>query len=98
MKMTKEQFHTIAPKRTDRKFTDHYITKVDNNIFAVEDKVNIIIYIILFIPAVIIEFFAIIWDGGLKLFKIPPRTMRIDYIAKDNYPELYEQLSTMYKG
>ena len=48
--------------------------------FRVESKVYLIAYILLFIPAVVLTFFACIWDGGLKTFELPTRLGTSSYI------------------
>ena len=38
-------------------------------------------YILIFIPANIIDFIYLLWDGGIKHFEIMPRTIRTDIIT-----------------
>ena len=55
------------------------LSKVDG-CFRVDSKAYLIAYMILFIPAVVLTFFACLWDGGLKTFELPTRWVNGSYI------------------
>lgn len=96
MRMTKEQFHEVAPNRTERKCVEHHLIKTNDTTFVVKDKVNLIVYLLVVIPAIIITLLAVLWDGGLKTFEFPTRTVRTDYIHKEDNPEFFEKFVKIY--
>lgn len=71
-------------KNYERIACDHYIT--DNTTCSVKviTKVKWPVYIALFIPACIFQAVSLVWDGGLKNFRIESRTIHNDIVWKDS--------------
>ena len=49
------------------------LSKLDGNVYYIEALVKLPLFILLFIPASIIDMFAYMWDSGLKNFQFPSR-------------------------
>ena len=49
------------------------LSKLDGDVYHVEALIRLPIFILLFIPASIIDAFAYMWDEGLKNFQFPSR-------------------------
>ncbi len=62
---------------------NHYIEDNDDYSVNVISKVKMPVYILLFIPANIIQMLWCMWDGGLKNFSIEPRTYGTMNVWKD---------------
>lgn len=71
---------------------NHYITDETQYSIKVITQVKLPVYMLMFIPACILQACALVWDGGLKEFSIEPRTIRTDIIWKDGkrYKEFAE--------
>ena len=65
-----------------RPFCVYMLTKPDDISFVREQKLNLLAYIIIFIPIHILQVFLCLWDGGLKEFTILERTIGSDYLGK----------------
>ncbi len=63
---------------------DHYIEDHDGCSVNVISKVKMPVYILLFVPAHIIQMFLCMWDGGLKNFSIESRTYGTMNVWKDS--------------
>lgn len=92
MKMTKEQFHNIFPNRTEYFYIEHYLYRKNEQTIIIQDKINLILYLLLIIPAILANFFICVWDGGLKTYQFPYRTIRTDSIQKGWDTTTFEKL------
>lgn len=60
--------------RLEKIACNHYIEDNDGCSVNVISKVKMPVYILLFIPACIVQALMLMWDGGLKNFSIESRT------------------------
>lgn len=69
MKITATEFNNIfgTHKSNALEFT---MTK-DNNGFHFRERVKPWLFVLLFLPTVVVYFFRCLWDGGLKEFCLP---------------------------
>ena len=69
MKITATEFNNIfgTHKSNALEFT---MTK-DNNGFHFEERVKPWLFVLMFLPIVICQFFYLLWDGGLKEYELP---------------------------
>ena len=65
-----------------RPFCTYILIKENDHSFKREQKVNLLAYIIMFIPLHILQAFFLLWDGGLKEFEIFKRLLGIDILSK----------------
>lgn len=65
-----------------RPFCTYTLIEEDSCTIKREQKVNLLAYIIMFIPLHILQALVLIWDGGLKEFEIFKRTLGSDVLAK----------------
>ena len=65
-----------------RPFCSHTLIKQDDQTFIRDQKLGIFMYVLLFIPVHLIQFFECLWDGGLREFVILKRELGQDYIYK----------------
>jgi hypothetical protein len=68
-----------------RRLCSYYLIKHDKA-FVREQKLNLLSYIIIFIPIHILQAFVCMWDGGLREFTILNRNLGRDLITKDMVP------------
>ena len=59
------------------------LSKLDSDIYHVEALIRLPLFILLFIPASIIDMFAYMWDRGLKNFQFPFRWIDSYHIYPD---------------
>lgn len=62
---------------------NHYIEDNRHSVKVIT-KVKWPVYIALFIPACIFQAVALVWDGGLKNFRIESRTIHNNIVWKDS--------------
>ena len=62
-------------------FCNNYIWMNNLNEGMLKCDMKIWFYILMFIPSCIIEFFYLLWDGGIKYFEFFPRNVRTDTIT-----------------
>jgi hypothetical protein len=97
MRITRKQFCNICPNRiNDKFFINHYLYKENENTLVIKDKINLPVFVILFIPCVIIDFFYCMYDGGIKDFRLPERTVRIDRLYR--YDSKYEKFLEFFEN
>ena len=65
-----------------RPFCTYTLILKDNQTFEREQYVNLLAYIIMFIPLHILQAFVLMWDGGLKEFEIFKRNLGKDVLSK----------------
>ena len=74
-KLTFKEFATIAgwkeKHRRDRMFCNFYLVEEDEWSVVVTKKFKIYVYILLFLPMLLLSFFYCLWDGGLRNFEFP---------------------------
>ena len=63
---------------------NHYLADETTCSVKAVAKVKWPVYIALFIPACIFQAVGLIWDGGLKEFRIEPRTIHSYVVYKDS--------------
>lgn len=64
-----------------RPFCTYTLIKKDDSTIIREQKVNLLAYLIMFIPLHILQIFVLMWDGGLKEFEIFKRMLGKDLLA-----------------
>ena len=67
-----------------RPFCSYFLVKTENG-FRRECKINLLIYLITFIPAHLFAALYCMWDGGLKEFEFAGRLLGYDDIRDDGY-------------
>ena len=67
-------------------FCNYYIWMNNPNEGMMKCDIKIWFYILVFIPSCILQFFYLLWDGGIKEFKIPSTNIRfkITGLTSDN--------------
>ena len=65
-----------------RPFCSYTLILKDNQTFERLQKVNLLAYIIMFIPLHILQVLVLVWDVGLKEFEIFKRTLGKDILSK----------------
>ena len=65
----------------EKHFCNHYIWMNNSNEGMMKSNVKIWLYVLIFIPACILQFFYLLWDGGIKEFEIPSIIIRFDNIT-----------------
>ena len=67
-----------------RPFCSYTLIKEDDGRFKREQRVNLLVYIIIFIPFHLIQALYCLWDGGLKEFEICDRYLGGDWFVQDS--------------
>jgi hypothetical protein len=74
-KLTFKEFATLAnwkeKHKRDRIFCNFYLTEEDEWSVVITKKFKIYVYILLFLPLLLLSFFICLWDGGLRNFEFP---------------------------
>ena len=65
-----------------RPFCSYALVKKDDTTFIRYQSASLIMYLLLFIPVHLLQFFVCLWDGGLREFMIFGRALGNDYIHK----------------
>jgi hypothetical protein len=65
-----------------RSLCSYYLIKENDKIFKRVQKVNIFIYILIFIPLHLLQALVLLWDGGLREFIIFSRYLGTDTLVK----------------
>lgn len=65
-----------------RPLCSYYLIKEDDKTFKRVQNINIIIYILIFIPVHLLQAIVCLWDGGLKEFIIFNRNLGYDIMSK----------------
>lgn len=65
-----------------RPLCSYYLVKEDEKTFKRIQKMNIVSYVIIFIPVHLLQALVCMWDGGLKEFIIFSRHLGEDVLAK----------------
>jgi hypothetical protein len=65
-----------------RPFCDYTLSLKDSQTFEREQYVNLLAYIIMFIPLHILQILVLMWDGGLKEFEVFKRNLGKDVLSK----------------
>ena len=80
VKFSYRQFAEICNYKKDHKSErltrNFWLSKKSDVIFYIEEEVRLSIFILLFIPDIIITFFYCVWDGGLREFELPSRHIK----------------------
>lgn len=72
-------------KKWLRPYCTYILIKKDDNIFERKQYVNLFLYCLIFIPVHIAEFFAVLWDGGLKEFMLLKRFLGADILSRGSH-------------
>ena len=64
-----------------RPLCSYYLIKEDDKTFKRVQKVNILVYILIFIPLHLLQALICMWDGGLKEFIIFKPFLGVDILA-----------------
>lgn len=67
-----------------RPFCTYTLSLLDSQTFEREQKINLLAYILMFIPLHILQVFVLMWDGGLKEFEIFKRNLGKDVLSKSS--------------
>ena len=92
-KLTFKEFATLVgwkkKHRRDRMFCNFYLVEEDEWSVEVTKKFKIYVYILLFLPMLLLSFFYCLWDGGLREFEFPTYDMNtstyVMYKDANNY-------------
>lgn len=69
-----------------RPFCTHLLVRESDGRFKREQRVGWLAYIVLLLPAVLIQFFWCCWDGGIKEFEFPERYLGGDWFTPGTIP------------
>lgn len=64
-----------------RPLCSYYLIREDDKTFKREQSLNIITYLLIFVPIHILQAFVCLWDGGLKEFVIFDRFLGRDVLS-----------------
>lgn len=62
-----------------RKFCNYYLIKEEGYGFHRQQTVKFFIYALFFVPFVVGQFFYCCWDGGLREFTLPEKTLGTEH-------------------
>lgn len=79
-----------------RRFCSYTLTKIDDHTFKRTQRVNILAYIIIFIPIHVLQALVCMWDGGLKEFIIFNRYLGTDTLPKGS--EAFKRAEVVWNG
>ena len=79
-----------------RPFCTYTLLRKDERTIVREQRVNLLAYLILFIPLHILQIFVLMWDGGLKEFEFFKRMLGKDILAKGSTP--YDRAEAILAG
>jgi hypothetical protein len=65
-----------------RPFCTYTLLRQDDKTIVREQKVNLLAYLIMFIPLHFLQIIVLVWDGGLKEFEIFKRMLGKDVLSK----------------
>lgn len=65
-----------------RRLCSYYLIKENDTTFKRVQKINLVNYILVFIPVHLLQALVCLWDGGLKEFIIFSRDLGEDYLHK----------------
>ena len=65
-------------------FINSYLKETDGGNFILIDEVNLVMYLLLFIPIHLFQILYCIWDGGLKEFEICSRKISTRHLSWDS--------------
>lgn len=68
-----------------RRICRYDLIKESDTRFKREQRINLIIYLILFIPVHILQAFVCMWDGGLKEFEFAERYLGGDWLQTGSH-------------
>ena len=74
----------------------YYMHTSDNSAILLEQKINLILYLLLFIPAHISQLLILTWNSGIKNFKIVTRN--VNYTKVYPWNEKYEAANKVLKN
>ncbi len=77
-----------------RPLCSYTLIKEPDGRFKREQRVNIFIYILLFIPVCILQLLLCCWDGGIKEFEFPKLYLGEDWFTCGTIP--YERSQTVW--
>lgn len=63
-----------------RRFCSYRLVKTSDTEFKREQRINLIIYLLIFVPVHILQALWCMWDGGLKEFEFAGRYIGSDYL------------------
>lgn len=72
-----------------------YSLMQDERGFIREAKINLIAYILVFIPVHLVKIICLLWDGGLKEFTFEGR--HVDYDIVDEWNEAYSRAEEIWE-
>lgn len=70
--------------KDEKRFYNFYIYHYDNRCFKIWGRMKLWVYLLLFIPAHVIQFFYLLWDGGICKFGIEDRPVKYSYFYPDS--------------
>lgn len=75
MKITMKEYTFITNKNASPFIT--YNLNKESWGYTIKKRIKLIPYLIMFIPAHLIQLISCLWDGGIKYFEMEPRTIPI---------------------
>lgn len=79
-----------------RPFCSYTLVKKDDTTFIRYQSLNLLSYLLFFIPIHFIQFLVCLWDGGLREFTILGRALGHDYIQK--YQTAFARAEQIWNG
>lgn len=79
-----------------RSLCTYTLIKQDDMTFIREQKLDLFMYILMFLPMHLLQFFECLWDGGLREFTILKRELGRDYIEKQQ--AAFERANQIWNG
>ena len=81
-KLTKEEKSAYAKNATP---IADYVVEFNDYGIVVTKELKLWVYMLLFIPYCLIKIIYVIWDGGLRDFNFPPKTLATTHYYNDGY-------------
>ena len=75
-----------------RKLCTYTLTKESDIKYRRDQCIPVWLYVVLFIPACVVQAVWCMWDGGLKDFELPERYLGGDYLWSCDYDGLLEEV------
>ena len=73
-------------KKWLRPLCSYTLTKESDGRFKREQRISVLVYLLIFIPVHILQALWCLWDGGLREFEINERYLGGDWITEDSEP------------
>lgn len=72
MKITANEYAFITGRKTASSLYNYELIRTSWG-YQTRAELKVLVYLLLFIPCMVFDFFSCLWDGGLKRYSLPER-------------------------